>query len=210
MSDPFGDDEDKEARGFLSGGTTPAQWPRDGYTVRGTVTGWSMRTQTDNDSGEALYWQGKALVKESDLKPTPKPREARQLLLEIQGPVIGHKWESNAYVEVPLPDDDGVRTIYAKSSVQKALSQALAKAKNLDGSAAVLEVGALVEITRGPDRKTPKGYRAHTHTAKWTPADQNADAAKGVLDDFSDEAAGTAQDQTPAAVGAAPADDPWA
>jgi hypothetical protein len=169
---------DKAAQDFLEGGATAAKWPRVGYVVEGTITGWSMAQQTDYDSGEALYWDGSNRVKESVLRKQLPPgakipnREVMQMLLEIQGEPIGETWEGTAYNRVELPDDDGARIIYVKGSLQNALKLAI---KNARGK---LEVGAYVRIERQADGpKTNAKYAApHRHTAVWTPAAQNPKA----------------------------------
>lgn len=184
-SDPFGgstdtlDEETREAESFLNGGSTiAAKFPKVGFTVEGTVLDWTMRQQTDNDTREPLYWKGNKPLPESEFteEGLRKARPVMQCLLRIQSEPTGITWEGNTYDEVPIPDDDGIRTLYLKGSLATAVGEAKKKAGTA-GKPASMEKGAYVSVTRGQDRKTGNGnYKAHTHTAVWTPAAQNPKA----------------------------------
>lgn len=183
-SDPFGgtdtlDDETREAESFLNGGSSvSAKFPKEGFTVEGTVLDWTMRQQTHNETRELLYWKGKKATPESDFTPEQlrRAKPVMQCALRYQGEPTGITWESNAYVEVPVPDDDGIRTLYLFGAKATAFGEAKLKA-GTKGNPAPLEKGAYFTMTRGKDRKTSGGYRAHTFTATWTPAAQNTKAA---------------------------------
>jgi hypothetical protein len=160
-TDPFSGGNDAEAAAFLSGGNTSAKFPKVGHTVEGTVTGWEMRQQTDYDTGGLLTWRD------------GKPR--MQLLITIQGEPTGVTYEDG--VEVELPDDDGVRTLFVKGGLQKGIGKALRDAKGK------LEAGAYVKVTRGKDgpKTDPKKKAPHTYQVVWTPAAQNPKAAEALL-----------------------------
>jgi hypothetical protein len=170
MSDPFG--TDNEVRGFLSGGSTAAKFPKVGFTVEGTVLGYRMGQRTGMKSGEALFWEGKQAIEESKLKfESSKDSPAMQLIMEIQGEPTGVTWKTNQYIEETLPDDDGVRTLYVASGLQRALAKALRDAGN-----AQVEKGAYLKVTRGASVKAGD-FMAFTYAAEWTPAKDNAKAA---------------------------------
>lgn len=183
-TNPFASSEEaREAGGFLSGGATAAKFPEVGSVVEGTVLSASMRDQTDMDTGELLFWVGNEKVVQSKLPAgTVSPRPVRQLLLELQGEPTGITWETNKYVEVPIPDDDGIRTLYVKGGLQAALKKALREAK------ADVETGAYVKVTRGKDAKRPGSkFWSYTYTATWTPADKNTKAADAFVDEADDD-----------------------
>jgi hypothetical protein len=183
-ANPFdSSEEDREAGSFLSGGSLAAQFPEVGFVVEGTVLSASMRDRTDMDTGEVLYWQGNKTIPQSEVPEGAKLRPARQMLLELQCEPTGKRWETNRYVEVAVPDDDGIRTMYVKGGIQKALSKALKEAGN-----APVEKGAYVWVQREKDRKLPGSkYYAYAYTAKWTPADQNTKAATAFVNDAPDD-----------------------
>lgn len=179
VNDPFGE---KAADQFLEGGAPAAKWPTVGHVFEGTVLGWEMSQQTDYDTSEPLFWDGKRKVLESAAKPGARP--VMQLILEVQGPVTGETWEGLQNERVELPDDDGVRRMFVKGGLQAAMRIARKKA-----GGAKLEVGAHVRVERtknGP-KTDPKKAAPHRYSAVWTPAAQNADAANALLDEGDDE-----------------------
>lgn len=155
---------------FLSGGAPGQKFPKQGFKWGGTVISWEMSQKTDLDSGELKFW------------PDGKPQ--MQLIMTLQGEPTGVRYEGNAYNEIPVPDDDGVRRLFISGSLQSALGKALRDAGN-----AKLEVGAYVEVTRGKDLPpTKKGFSGrHTHTAVWTPANKNPHAATAMLTKSEDD-----------------------
>lgn len=164
-NDPFA----QSAEQFLSGGAPTAKFPREGFTWGGTVESWEMSQQTDMDTDELLFWND------------GKPR--MQLVITMQGEATGITWETNAYKQVPLPDDDGSRRLYVKGNLQKAVARAI---KDAGGK---LEPGAYLEVTRGKDLPpAKKGFSgAYTYKAVWTPANKNTHAASALLDQNDDE-----------------------
>jgi hypothetical protein len=175
VKDPFSDEAADE---FLSGGGVAAKWPKVGFIVTGTVVDWSMSQQTDYDTGEPLFWDGK---KKSTDDGNGRRRPVMQLIINIQGKPTGETWEGLDNERVELPDDDGMRTLYVKGGLQNALRLALNGAK--------LEAGAQVSIKREKDgpKTNPKFRAPYRYSATWTPASQNADAATDALNDDGDE-----------------------
>jgi hypothetical protein len=167
--DPFGD-----VKGFLSGGSIAAKFPKVGAEFEGTVISFRMAQRTHIDSGEPLYWEGKQTVEESELKfPASKNNPAMQLVMEVQGEPTGITWDTNRYIEREVPDDDGVRTLYITGNLQRAFVKALRDAGGAD-----VEPGAYVKVVRGNDTKAPGSkYFSYTYAVTWTPADKNTKAA---------------------------------
>lgn len=174
MSDPFAD-----ADAFMnSGSSVAAKWPTVGFEFEGDILGWDGPVQmTHADSGEALYWEGNKKTEESKVKNMNVAKPAMQLLIHVQGPVTGKTWETNQYIEKPLPDDDGVRTMYVHGELQKALKKA-----RLEAGGAKMERAAHVWVKRGNPVKKPNGYFAYTYIAKWTPAASNPAAGEAAFD----------------------------
>ena len=153
-----------DANAFLSGGSPAQKFPKEGFKWGATVLSWEMSQKTDLESGELKFW------------PYGKPQ--MQLIMTLQGEPTGIRYEGNAYREVQVPDDDGIRRLFISGSMQTAVGKALKDAGN-----AKLEAGAYLEITRGKDLPpTKKGYSGrHTFTAAWTPANKNPHAATAML-----------------------------
>lgn len=152
QQDPFA-----AASSFLSGGVTQAKWPHVGFVFEGTVTDASMSQQTDYDDGSLLTW--------ADGSPR------MQLVVTVQSQPTGKTWKGLGNVETPVPNDNGVRRMYVKGNLQKALAQGLRDAGN-----AAFEVGGKVRVERIQDdapkeRKAP----AHNYRVTWTPATPAAD-----------------------------------
>lgn len=172
--DPF---SDKAAENFLEGGGLAAKWPKVGFVVEGTVTGYSMQQQTDYDTGEPLFWEGKSRVTGDKVKGEARP--VMQMLLDIQGKPTGETWEGLQNVRVAVPDDDGMRTAYVKGALQAALKQAIKTARGK------LETGAYVRIERTADgpKSNPKFAAPHQFSAVWTPAAQNPHKVAEFMED---------------------------
>jgi hypothetical protein len=175
--DPFNPDPNS----FLSGGSIAAKFPRDGYTVEGTVLSFRMAQRTDINSGEPLFWENKKPTESSKLKfEASKNQPAMQLLLEIQGEPTGETWETNRYIRKEVPDDDGVRTMYVTGGLQKALSKALK-----DAGGAQVEKGAYVKVTKTGETRIPgSDFFAFNYVAQWTPARDNPKAGSAEAGDF--------------------------
>lgn len=172
QTDPFSADAAKAAA-FLGGGTVAAKFPKPGFTVEGTILSFRMAQQTDMESGELLFWEGKDRVEQSKLKFPDSAKPVEQLVIELQGEPTGITWETNQYVEKQLLDDDGVRTLYVKGGLQFAVGKALR-----DARVRAPEIGGYLKIQRGQDSKRPGSkYFSHSYSATYTPASQNGAAA---------------------------------
>ena len=176
-------DEDKEAAGFLSGsGTVGVKFPEIGTVFEGTIESWEMRQQTDKDTGDLKFFVGNKLVNDSEITPDKRraAKPAMQLLLHCQGPVTGitYEWMGQrvGFEERPLPDDDGMRTLYVKADMQRAISRAMKDAGNCP-----LERGAYIQIKLLRAEKTKGDFTKNVFTAKWTPAAQNPRATSDFL-----------------------------
>lgn len=155
MSDPFSDN--KAAQDFLmGGGVTGQKFPKEGFTVELTWLSWKMAQQTDMESGEPKFWND------------GRPR--MQMVVTAQGEPTGITWETNAYVETEIEDDDGKRALYIKGNLQKAIREGIREA-GLKGP----ETGMLTRITRGKSEKPKvRGQQgAHTFKVVVTPAAKN-------------------------------------
>lgn len=170
-----------DAERFLDGGSTvAAKWPKVGFEFDGTVIGWRGPVpQTDKDSGEPQFWEGKKKVKQSALKfpETSLTNPALQLLIEFKCEPTFETWDSNQYVRRELPDDDGYRTMYVHGALQKAISKARKEA-GTGGKPAPLEEGARCQVIRLESVKMANDYFGHQYAAKWTPAAQNPNFTK--------------------------------
>lgn len=184
QTDPFSADAAKAAQ-FLGGGTVAAKWPKEGFTVEGTILSFRMAPQTDMKSGELLFWEGKEKVEQSKLKYPDTAKPVEQLVIETQGEPTGITWETNRYVEKQVPDDDGVRTWYVKGALATAIGKALREA-----GVRAPEIGGYIKAQRGKDvKRQGSDYFSYTYTAQYTRADQNGHQAAGFLANAGDEAA---------------------
>lgn len=156
--DPFA-----QASNFLSGGLTAAKWPVIGFIVEGTVKAAKMQQQRDFDSGEMLFWNDGS------------PR--MQLVVDLQSEATGKTWTGLRNVEKAVPNDTGMRALYVKGNLQRALSQALRDAQ------APFENGAHLRIERIADvpNKDPKKQDALDFKVTYTPAAQNSAPADQFL-----------------------------
>lgn len=176
QTDPFSA-EAAAAASFLGGGTLAAKWPTPGFVVEGTILSFRMGQQTDMESGELLFWEGKERVEQSKLKFPATAKPVDQLIIETQGEPTGITWETNRYVEKQVPNDDGVRTWYIKGALAAAVGKALREA-----GVRAPEIGGYLKAERGQDTKRQGSkYFSYTFTAKYTRADQNGEQAAGFL-----------------------------
>lgn len=179
----------QDAERFLDGGATVAvKWPKVGYEFEGTVIGWRGPVpQTDMNSGEPLYWEGKKKVKRSALEfpDTSMTNPALQLLIEFEAEPTFETWESNQYVRKALPDDDGYRTMYVHGALQKAISKARREAGS-GGRPAPLEEGAKCKVVRTESVRMQNDFYGHQYVAQWIPAAQNPDF-QAAADQFMDK-----------------------
>lgn len=152
-----------DADQFLMGGGVPsAKFETVGASVTGTITQRpDVQQRTDFDSGQPLFW------------PDGKPMLQLKVVL------------ATSQRDPSEPDDDGLRAIYIKGNMQKAVQQAVRAA-----GAKGLEVGGTLTVTysgNGEQKKrgmsAPKLYTATyvkpdplTQVADPTPAAQPAPA----------------------------------
>lgn len=172
--DPF---SEKAAESFLEGSATAAKWPKIGYVVEGTVLSYVMRQQTDYETSENLYWDGKRRVIES-LAPD-KSNPVMQMVMEIQGEPTGETWKGLDNERVALPEDDGVRALYVKGGLHGSMKDGIREARGK------LETGAYVRIERlanGP-KTDPKKAAPHRYKTTWTPAAKNLRAAQSFMEE---------------------------
>lgn len=134
---------------FLMGGGGPpsafTKYDPPGTTVTGTITEKpELRQQTDPKDSSLKFWD--------DGKPM------MQLIVVIQT------------TKRDNPDDDGLRRLYVKGRLQKAVKEAVAKA-----GASFLEIGGTLSVTftheDEPKNKVLSG--AKNYTAQYTLAAQN-------------------------------------
>lgn len=173
QTDPFSADAAKAAQ-FLGGGSTvAAKFPRDGFIVEGTIVSFRMSQQSDINSGELLFWENKKQTKQSELRFPQSAQPCEQLVIELQCEPTGVTWEGLQHIEVPVPDDDGVRALYVKGRMQKAVAQAMK-----DARIQAPEIGGYLKVARTGAVKASAGVgHAYTFTAQYTPAAQNGKAA---------------------------------
>ena len=176
-TDPFSADAVKAAR-FLSGDKKiGAKFPKVGHVVAGTILDWRMAQQTDNETRELLFWQGKRPTIQSQLTiPVESARPVEMMVIEMQCEATGVTWEGKDYEEVALPEDDGKRTLYVSNTKIMALADALKKA-----GMQLPEVGGYLEMARGKSVKAPGAkFASQSFSARYTPAAQNPHAERDV------------------------------
>lgn len=207
-NDPFSSNEDQEAASFLSGGGSLAvKFPKVGFIYEGTVVDWEMRQQTDMNTGELLWFIGNKKVKDSDVRDSQRrsAKPMNQLLLHMQGEATGITWETNQYIEKPVPDDDGMRIMYVKGALRRAIQKAIQDANGK------LECGAYVQVERLESTKARgSDFYSYNYAAKWTPAAQNAKAAADFVSGSQEPETDAWAQPAKAAPAGAPASDPWA
>lgn len=156
--DPF------DTAAFLTGGLTGAKWPEVGFIVEGTVTGATMKQQADFDDGSLLFWNDGS------------PR--MQMVVDLQGEPTGVTWKGLRNVKTQVPNDDGMRAVYVKGNLQRALVKGLRDAGN-----AKFENGGHLRIERIADvpNADPKKADAYDFSVTWTPAAGNTAPAADFL-----------------------------
>lgn len=194
--DPFSADAAAAAAQFLGGSSVvAAKFPRDGFVVEGTILSFRMSQQSDINSGELLFWENKKQTKQSELRFPQTAQPCSQLVIELQGEPTGVTWEGLQYDEVQVEDDDGIRALYVKGRMQKAVAQALK-----DAGVKAPEEGGYLKVARTGTAKASGGVgKAFTYAAQYTPASKNSKAAGqflaageegGVPDPFGGQPAG--------------------
>jgi hypothetical protein len=125
---------------FLMGsGGRSASFKNEKDMVWGDVVHSEVRQQTDFDSGELLFWND------------GKPR--LQLVISLQTE------------EQDDEEDDGVRKVYAKGNMLKAIRAAIAKA----GARGIENGGKLAVQYVGDGPKPPRGFPPKLYGAKYEP-----------------------------------------
>jgi hypothetical protein len=146
---------------FLTGGLTAAKWPQLGFVVEGTVKGAALRQQTNYDTGALEFW--------TDGSPR------MQLVVDLQSTPTGITWKGLHNVQHAVPNDDGMRAVYVKGNLQRAVTKALRDAN------AQFEMGGHMRIERTQDipNADPKKAPAHDFVVTWT-----APSAEAAATDF--------------------------
>lgn len=165
---------------LMQGGGTGAQFPKIGHSYSGTIMSIGQaRKQTDpKDNSVKTFADG-----------SPRWQVPVILATDARG-----KFDEEGNPE-EVPDDDGVRTLWVRADMQRALRDAVLAARKEYGlSPAQLagpEVGGLLTMTRGKNfPKKQAGMKAqYSYSATYVPASQN-EAGKALMDDrdpFNDE-----------------------
>jgi hypothetical protein len=137
--------------------TTPGgKFPTIGSEVAGTVTeDPAERQQTDFDSGELLYWKD------------GKPR--MQLVVKVSTEVI----------DPTIDSDDGIRALYVKGDMLRAVRQALAPYRRAE-----IKTGDFLAVRYVADKPLPPGQRGFpqkVYEARFTPGDGTPASAPGYV-----------------------------
>lgn len=119
--------DDAATKFVMGGGATAASFKKAGDSVNGIIADMVEKTQTDFDSGEPLAW------------PDGKPRNHLVVTLLTE--------------EKDDEDDDGLRRLYVKGNLQRAIREAVIKS----GSRTIADGGVLTVTYTGDDAPTRKG-----------------------------------------------------
>jgi len=164
-----------DANDFLmGGGVASAKFAAIGASVSGTICRPpEIQQQTDFTTGEPKFWED------------GKPRQQLQVQLQTteRDPEVDH--------------DDGVRAVYVKGQMQKAVREAVKKS-----GAKGLEIGGTLTVTYIGDGVATRGSAPKQYTATYIPA------ASAAANEFLNQGEQPAQASAPAPA-AAPAS-PWA
>jgi len=135
---------DNAVNDFLMGsGGRSAAFPEVKALVWGEIVHSEVRQQTDFDSGDLLFWDD------------GKPR--LQLVVSLQT----DQREDD--------EDDGIRKVYAKGNMLKAIRTAIAKA----GARGIANGGRLAIQYIGDGEKPKRGFAAKIYAAKYEPPVQS-------------------------------------
>ncbi len=127
---------------LMSGGSTSAKFPTPGTTVTGVICRPpEVQQQRDFTTGEPKFWD--------DGKPM------QQLQVQLQ----------TTEKDMSVPDDDGVRAVYVKGQMQKAVREAVRKA-----GASGLEIGGTLTITYTGNGEAKRGLPPKLYSASYIPA----------------------------------------
>lgn len=155
---------------LMQGGGVSAQFPKIGHSYTGTILMIGQaRQQTDPKDGSLkVFADG-----------SPRYQVPITLATDARG-----KFDEDGNPE-DVPDDDGVRTLWVKADMQRAIRDAVLKAGKESGNPNLRpEVGGLLTVTRGKNfPKKQAGLKPqHSFTAEYTPASANK-AATALMDD---------------------------
>ncbi len=155
---------------LMQGGGVSAQFPKIGHSYTGTIIQIGQaRVQTDpKDNSVKTFADG-----------SPRYQVPITLATDARG-----KFDEDGNPE-DVPDDDGVRTLWVKADMQRAIRDAVLKAGKEAGTANLKpEPGGLLTVTRGKNfPKKQAGMKPqHSYTAEYVPAAQNQ-AATALMDD---------------------------
>lgn len=153
--DPFA----QTASQFLSGGLVAAKWPTVGFVFEGVVKASKLVQQTDFDDGTPLTWKDGS------------PR--MQLVVDVQSEATGMTWAKVQNIPTPVPNDTGMRAMYVRGNLQRAISQALRNAQAEFANGGHIRVERIADGV-APD---PKKNAPHDYVAVWTPPSPTAAAA---------------------------------
>lgn len=166
---------------LMQGGGTSAQFPKIGHSYTGTIISiGERRKQTDpKDNSVKTFADG-----------SPRYQVPITLATDARG-----KFDEDGNPE-EVPDDDGTRVLWVRADMQRAIRDAVLKARKDHGLSPQQlsgpEVGGLLTVTRGKNfPKKQAGMKAqYSYTAEYVPASQN-EAAASLMDDrdpFNDDA----------------------
>lgn len=132
---------------LMGGGSRSAKFAAVGASVTGTIDRQpEVQQQTDFKDGSLKFW--------SD----GKPMQQLQVILKT--------------TQQDEPDDDGLRAVYVKGNMQKAVRDAV-RASGAKG----LEVGGTLTVTYTGDGVAKGGYPPKLYSASYVPAASNFLAA---------------------------------
>lgn len=164
---------------LMSGGGVGAQFPKVGHSYSGTILQiGKARQQTDMNTKKPKFFEDGT---------TPRMQVPVTLATSARGKYVRDDNSSPWELE-EIPDDDGVRTLWVAADMQRAIRDAVIKARKDAGLTPEQlpgpEVGGHLTVTRGKSKaKKQAGWSGqHTFDAVYVPASQNA-GAQSIMDD---------------------------
>jgi hypothetical protein len=163
---------------LMQGGGQGAQFPKVGHSYSGTILSIGKpRQQTDLSTGKLKTFED----------GSPRMQVPVTLATSARGKFVREDNSSPWELE-EIPDDDGVRTLWVAADMQRALRDAVLKARKEYGLSAEQlpgpEVGGHLTMTRGKSKaKKQAGWSGqHTFDAVYVPRSQN-EGAQSIMDD---------------------------
>lgn len=163
---------------IMSGGGVSAQFPKIGHSYTGTILNIGRaQQQTDMNTKQPKTFDD----------GSPRMQVPVTLATDARGKFVREDQSSPWELE-DIPDDDGVRVLYVAADMQRAIRDAVIKArKEYNLTPAQLpgpEVGGRLTVTRGKNKaKKQAGWSGqHTFTAEYVPASMN-EGAQSIMDD---------------------------